>query len=136
MVGLYFVFYNFGRVHQTLRVTPVILAAIADQTCSIEELSVCSKIALAMPTPTLKTRQDFKRLVAAYCVKEIGCGPASWTSPRIPLPRASPPSVENWRTSMFTRLLTARFHRRKGVQACKPARASERKGLAARRVSR
>jgi hypothetical protein len=30
MVAVYFMFYNFGRVHQTLRVTPAMEAGIAD----------------------------------------------------------------------------------------------------------
>jgi hypothetical protein len=60
MVALYFVFYNFGGVHQALRVTPVILAAIADQTCSIEESSVCSKIALAMPDANSQNASRFQ----------------------------------------------------------------------------
>jgi hypothetical protein len=38
MVALYFMFYNFGRVHQTLSVTPVMEAGIADHVWSIEEI--------------------------------------------------------------------------------------------------
>jgi hypothetical protein len=38
MVALYFMFYNFGRVHQTLRVTPAMEAGIADHVWSIEEI--------------------------------------------------------------------------------------------------
>src|SRR5207247_1259309 len=38
MVSLYFMYYNFGRVHQTLRVTPAIEAGIADHVWSIEEI--------------------------------------------------------------------------------------------------
>jgi hypothetical protein len=38
MVALYFMFYNFGRVHQTLRVTPAMEAKIADHVWSIEEI--------------------------------------------------------------------------------------------------
>jgi len=38
MVALYFMYYNFGRVHQTLRVTPAREAGIADHVWSIEEL--------------------------------------------------------------------------------------------------
>jgi IS1 family transposase len=38
MVSLYFMFYNFGRVHQTLRVTPAMEASIADHVWSIEEI--------------------------------------------------------------------------------------------------
>jgi hypothetical protein len=38
MVALYFMFYNFGRVHRTLRVTPAMEAKIADHVWSIEEI--------------------------------------------------------------------------------------------------
>jgi hypothetical protein len=38
MVALYFMYYNFGRVHQTLRVTPAMEAGIADHVWSIEEI--------------------------------------------------------------------------------------------------
>ena len=38
MTALYFQFYNFARVHQTLRVTPAMEAGIADHVWSIEEL--------------------------------------------------------------------------------------------------
>jgi hypothetical protein len=38
MVSLYFMFYNFGRVHQTLRVTPAMEAGISDHVWSIEEV--------------------------------------------------------------------------------------------------
>jgi hypothetical protein len=38
MVALYFMFYNFGRVHQTLRVTPAMESGIATHVWSIEEI--------------------------------------------------------------------------------------------------
>ena len=38
MVSLYFMYYNFGRVHQTLRVTPAIEADIADPVWPIDEI--------------------------------------------------------------------------------------------------
>jgi IS1 family transposase len=38
MVALYFMYYNFGRVHQTLRVTPAMEAGIADHVWSIQEI--------------------------------------------------------------------------------------------------
>ena len=38
MVALYFMYYNFGRVHQTLRVTPAMEAGIAGHVWSIEEI--------------------------------------------------------------------------------------------------
>ena len=37
-VALYFMFYNFARVHQTLRVTPAMEAGIADHVWSLEEI--------------------------------------------------------------------------------------------------
>jgi hypothetical protein len=37
-VALYFMYYNFGRVHQTLRVTPAMEAGIADRVWSIDEI--------------------------------------------------------------------------------------------------
>jgi hypothetical protein len=38
MVALYFMYYNFGRVHQTLRVTPAMEAGIADHVWGIAEI--------------------------------------------------------------------------------------------------
>ena len=38
MVALYFIYYNFARVHQTLRVTPAMEAGIADHVWAIEEI--------------------------------------------------------------------------------------------------
>jgi hypothetical protein len=38
MVALYFMFYNFGRVHQTLRVTPAMEAGVSDHVWSIAEI--------------------------------------------------------------------------------------------------
>ena len=38
MVARYFMSYNFGRVHQTLRVTPAMEAGIANHVWSVEEI--------------------------------------------------------------------------------------------------
>ena len=38
MVALYFMFYNFARLHQTLRVTPAMEAGLSDHVWSIEEI--------------------------------------------------------------------------------------------------
>jgi hypothetical protein len=38
MIALYFMFYNFCRIHQTLRVTPAMEAGIADHVWSLEEI--------------------------------------------------------------------------------------------------
>ena len=37
-VSLYFMWYNFGRVHQTLRVTPAMEAGLTDHVWSVEEI--------------------------------------------------------------------------------------------------
>ncbi len=37
-VALYFMYYNFGRVHQTLRVTPAMEAGVSDHIWTIEEI--------------------------------------------------------------------------------------------------
>jgi hypothetical protein len=37
-IALYFMCYNFGRVHQTLRATPAMEAGLADHVWAIEEL--------------------------------------------------------------------------------------------------
>ena len=38
MVGLYFMCYNFGRIPQTLRVTPAMEAGIANHMWTVEEV--------------------------------------------------------------------------------------------------
>jgi hypothetical protein len=38
MVALHFVYYDFARVHQTLRMTPAMEAGIADHVWAIEEI--------------------------------------------------------------------------------------------------
>jgi IS1 family transposase len=38
MVALYFMYYNFGRIHQTLRVTPAMEAGVANHVWTIEEI--------------------------------------------------------------------------------------------------
>ena len=37
-IALYFMYYNFDRVHQTLRVTPAMEADVSDHVWSIEEI--------------------------------------------------------------------------------------------------
>lgn len=48
-VALHYMFYNFCRVHMTLRVTPAMEAGLTDHVWSLEELCVL------MPKPTVKT---------------------------------------------------------------------------------
>jgi hypothetical protein len=37
-LALYFMYYNFARIHQTLRVTPAMEAGISDHVWSLEEI--------------------------------------------------------------------------------------------------
>jgi len=39
-VALHFLYYNFGRVHKTLRVTPAMEAGLSDHVWSFEEIAV------------------------------------------------------------------------------------------------
>jgi len=38
MLALYFMFYNFARIHQTLRVTPAMEAGVSEHVWTIEEI--------------------------------------------------------------------------------------------------
>jgi hypothetical protein len=37
-IALYFMYYNFGRIYQTLRVTPALEAGVGNQVWSVEEI--------------------------------------------------------------------------------------------------
>jgi hypothetical protein len=52
MVSLYFIYYNFGRVHQT-RVTPAMEAGLSDHVWSIEEIvGLLEQITWIIPAKT------------------------------------------------------------------------------------
>jgi hypothetical protein len=38
-VALHFMYYNFGRIHKTLRVTPAMEAGVSDHVWSLEEIA-------------------------------------------------------------------------------------------------
>jgi hypothetical protein len=38
MVAIYFMYYTFARIHQTLRVTPAMEAGVSDHVSSIDEI--------------------------------------------------------------------------------------------------
>jgi hypothetical protein len=38
-VSLHFMFYNFGRIHKSLRVTPAMEAGVTDHVWSLEEIA-------------------------------------------------------------------------------------------------
>lgn len=54
-VSLHFMYYNFGRIHKTLRVTPAMEAGISDHVWSLEE------IAALVPEPVAKKRGPYKK---------------------------------------------------------------------------
>jgi IS1 family transposase len=54
-VALYFAYYNFCRVHQTLRVTPAMEAGLTDHVWNVEEL-----VAL-LPQPVAKRRGPYRK---------------------------------------------------------------------------
>lgn len=54
-VALHFMYYNFGRIHKTLRVTPAMEAGVADHVWSLEE------IAALVPEPVAKPRGPYKK---------------------------------------------------------------------------
>jgi hypothetical protein len=37
--SLFYMYYNFGRIHQTLRVTPAMAAGVSDHVWSMEEIA-------------------------------------------------------------------------------------------------
>ncbi len=57
-VAVYFMYYNFGRIHQTLRVTPAMEAGIADHIWSYDEI-----IAL-LPKPVYGPRGPYKKRIS------------------------------------------------------------------------
>ena len=55
MIALYFLYYNFGRLHQTLRVTPAMEAGISGHVWSIDE--ICALLPEVKPA-TRRTEND------------------------------------------------------------------------------
>jgi hypothetical protein len=53
-VSLHFMYYNFAKIHKTLRVTPAMQAGLSDHVWSIEE------IARLTPEPVAKKRGKYK----------------------------------------------------------------------------
>ena len=56
-LALYFAFYNFCRIHKTLRVSPAMAAGITDRLWSLED--ICAKIDASAPAP--KPRGPYKK---------------------------------------------------------------------------
>ncbi len=54
-VALYFLYYNFGRVHQTLRVTPAMEAGLSDHVWTVEE--ICNLVAPKKAVSSVKATE-------------------------------------------------------------------------------
>lgn len=54
-VALHFMYYNFGRIHKTLRVTPAMEAGVSDHVWNLEE------IAQLVPEPIVAKRGPYKK---------------------------------------------------------------------------
>lgn len=63
-VSLHFMFYNFGRIHKTLRVTPATAAGVSDHVWSLEE------IAGLVPAPVAKKRGHYKKRAAPATISD------------------------------------------------------------------
>ena len=57
-VALHYMFYNFCRIHQTLKVTPAMEAGVTDHVWNIEELCAL------LPKPTVSSSKIEKKLIA------------------------------------------------------------------------
>ena len=53
-VALHFMYYNFAKIHKSLRVTPAMEAGISDHVWSLKE------IAMLIPEPVAKKRGNYK----------------------------------------------------------------------------
>jgi IS1 family transposase len=57
-LAVYFMYYNFGRIHQTLRVTPAMAAGVADHVWDIQEIMAL------VPVPQQGKRGPYKKRAA------------------------------------------------------------------------
>ena len=57
-ISLHYMYYNFGRIHQTLRVTPAMEAGVSDHIWSLEE------IAGLVPAEMPKKRGPYKKRIS------------------------------------------------------------------------
>ena len=57
-VAIYFMYYNFGRIHQTLRVTPAMEAGVADHVWTYDE------IVSLLPKPVYSPRGPYKKRIS------------------------------------------------------------------------
>jgi hypothetical protein len=51
MVAIHAVYYNFARIHKTLRITPSMAAGLSDHVWSLEEIVMMADSYAPAPTP-------------------------------------------------------------------------------------
>jgi hypothetical protein len=56
MVAIHLMYYNFGRIHKTLRVTPAMAAGLADHVWNLEEIVFLAK--LTVQSTSIKKKRD------------------------------------------------------------------------------
>ncbi len=64
-VAIWFMYYNFCRVHSTLRVTPAMESGLSDHVCSIEEM--CALLPKAVSSASRIDRALILKFVGASC---------------------------------------------------------------------
>jgi hypothetical protein len=57
-ISLHFMFYNFARIHSTLRVTPAMAAGVSDHVWSVEEIASFAKIEAPQTRGHYKTKRQ------------------------------------------------------------------------------
>ncbi len=60
-VALHMMFYNFGRIHKTLRITPAMAAGVTDHVWTMEEIAALVDASAPAPKP----RGPYKKKTAA-----------------------------------------------------------------------
>jgi hypothetical protein len=58
-IALYFMWHNFGRIHQTLRCTPAVRAGVSDHVWSTEEISAYSILRKLVQTEPLSRLMEY-----------------------------------------------------------------------------
>lgn len=56
-LSLYFAFYNFCRIHKSLKVTPAMAAGVTDRLWSLEDIAEMTDVGINQP----KTRGPYKK---------------------------------------------------------------------------
>ena len=51
MVAIHAVYYNFARIHKTLRITPAMAAGLTDHVWSVEEIILMAESYIPKPGP-------------------------------------------------------------------------------------